>query len=84
MADQQGSCHCARRGRNWPGYVIACTDYRPGRAEPLQRDLRASDNREQIDKLRTELEAEKIVKGWQRLVWLDEERNALKSHRMVG
>jgi hypothetical protein len=49
---------------DWPAYVIACTDYSPGRAKPLQRDLRASDSREHIDKLWTDLESEKIVKGW--------------------
>jgi hypothetical protein len=48
-----------------PAFVLACTDYSPGRAEPLQRDIRVSNSREQIDQLWNELQKEKIVKGWQ-------------------
>ncbi len=49
---------------DWPAYALAYTDYSPGRAEPLQRELRVSDSREQIEKLWTELQTEKVVKGW--------------------
>jgi hypothetical protein len=49
---------------DWPAYVLASTDYSPDRAEPLQRDLRVSSSRTQIDRLWDELEKEKIVKGW--------------------
>jgi hypothetical protein len=31
--------------------VIHCTDYSPGRTEPLQRDIRVSNSRAQIDEL---------------------------------
>jgi hypothetical protein len=69
---------------DWPAYVIACTDYSPGRAEPLQRDLRASDSREQIEKLWTELEAEKIVQGWQRTAETEHESSALQPKCLVN
>ena len=49
---------------DFPAYVIACTDYSPGRAEPLQRDVRVSNSRAQIDELWNELVKEKVVKGW--------------------
>jgi hypothetical protein len=49
---------------DFPAYVIACTDYSPGRAEPLQRDIRASNSRAQIDELYDGLLKEKVVKGW--------------------
>jgi hypothetical protein len=49
---------------DFPAYVIACTDYSPGRAEPLQRDGRVSNCRAQIDELWDELAKEKVVKGW--------------------
>ncbi len=58
--------------------MIACTDYSPGRAEPMQRDLRASEDREQIEKLWAELEKEKIVKGWQRTGETEQEPSALQ------
>jgi len=49
---------------DFPAYVIACTDYSPGRAEPLQRDVRVSNSRAQIDALYDGLVKEKVVKGW--------------------
>src|SRR5207253_8467888 len=49
---------------DWPAYVLAATDYSPDRAEPLQRDIRVSNSRAQIDQLWDELVQEKIVKGW--------------------
>jgi hypothetical protein len=49
---------------DWPAYVLACSDYSPDRAEPLQRDIRVSNCREQIEQLWDELVKEKIVKGW--------------------
>jgi hypothetical protein len=49
---------------DFPAYVIACTDYSPGRAEPLHRDIRASNSRAQIDELYDGLLKEKVVKGW--------------------
>ena len=49
---------------DWPAYVLACSDYSPDRAEPLQRDIRVSSSRTQIEQLWNELVKEKIVKGW--------------------
>ena len=44
--------------------MLAVTDYSADRAEPLQRDIRVSNSRDQIDQLWDELVREKIVKGW--------------------
>jgi hypothetical protein len=49
---------------DFPAYVIAVTDYSPGRAESLQRDVRVSNSRAQIDELWNQLVKEKVVKGW--------------------
>src|SRR5262249_61806245 len=49
---------------DWPAYVLAVTDYSPDRAQPLQRDIRVSNSRAQIDQLWQEMVREKIVKGW--------------------
>jgi hypothetical protein len=48
---------------DFPAYVIAVTDYSPGRTVPLQRDIRVSNSRAQIDELWNELVKEKVVKG---------------------
>ena len=49
---------------NYPGYVAYFTDFSPNRATPLDRDIRISNSREQIEHLYNELKAENIVKGW--------------------
>jgi hypothetical protein len=49
---------------DFPVYVIHCTDYSPGRTVPLQRDIRVSNSRAQIDELYDGLVKEKVVKGW--------------------
>jgi hypothetical protein len=49
---------------DWPAFVLHCTDSSPGRAEPLQRDIRVSNSREQIDQLWAHVVKEKVVKGW--------------------
>ena len=54
----------ARAEAEYPAYIIACTDYSPDRAEPLQRDIRVSNSRTQIEQLWDDLAKEKIVKGW--------------------
>jgi hypothetical protein len=51
-------------GRHFPAYVIAFTDYSPNRKTPLERDIRVSNSREQIDELWGGLVKENIVKGW--------------------
>lgn len=51
-------------GDEFPAFVIHYTDFSPGRKSPLDRDIRVSNSREQIDELWTELVAENITKGW--------------------
>ena len=51
---------------HFPAYVIAFTDYSPNRKTPLERDIRVSNSREQIEELWDELVKEYIVKGWTR------------------
>jgi ATP dependent DNA ligase domain/ATP dependent DNA ligase C terminal region len=51
-------------GGKFPAYVAYLTDYSPNRASPLDRDIRVSNSREQIEMLLGELKAEYIVKGW--------------------
>jgi hypothetical protein len=54
------------RGQDFPACVIAFTDYSPNRKTPLERDIRVSNSREQIDELWGRLVKEYIVKGWTR------------------
>lgn len=51
-------------GGAFPAYVAYYTDFSPNRAAPLDRDIRVSNSREQIDALFAEMRAEYIVKGW--------------------
>jgi hypothetical protein len=48
----------------FPAYVVHYTDYSPNRKTPLERDIRVSSSREQIDHLWAELAADAFVKGW--------------------
>jgi hypothetical protein len=52
------------RGQEFPAYVIAFTDYSLNRKTPLERDIRVSNSREQINELWSELVSGYIVKGW--------------------
>jgi hypothetical protein len=54
------------RGENpaHPAFVVCFTDFSPNRATPLERDIRVSNSREQIQALYEELKQENIVKGW--------------------
>lgn len=47
-----------------PAFVVCFTDFSPNRATPLDRDVRVSNSREQIEALYEELKTENIVKGW--------------------
>jgi hypothetical protein len=47
-----------------PGYVAYLTDFSPNRKTPLEREIRVSNSREQIDQLAAALKTEYIVKGW--------------------
>lgn len=48
----------------FPAFVIHYTDFSPGRKTPLEREVRISSSREQIDQLWDELAGEAFVKGW--------------------
>jgi ATP-dependent DNA ligase len=48
----------------FPAYVLHFTDYSPTRKTPLEREIRVSSSREQIEALFTELHKENVVKGW--------------------
>lgn len=54
----------AVEGGKFPAFVAYLTDFSPNRATPLDRDIRISNSREQIESLYEELKAENIVKGW--------------------
>ncbi len=54
----------AIEGGNHPAYVAYLTDFSPGRATPLDRDIRISNSREQIEALYAAMKEENIVKGW--------------------
>lgn len=51
-------------GSLFPGYVVHFTDFSPNRKTSLERDIRVSNSREQIETLYAGLLAENIVKGW--------------------
>jgi len=51
-------------GGNFPAYVAYFTDFSPNRATPIDRDIRISNSREQIEQLFAAMKAEYIVKGW--------------------
>src|SRR5262249_39546120 len=53
-----------REIEDFPAFVIHFTDFSPNRKTPLERDIRVSNSREQIDLLWKELAEENIVKGW--------------------
>ena len=56
--------HKGGDGSDFPAYVVHLTDYSPNRKTPLERDIRVSNSREQIEELWQELAAEYVVKGW--------------------
>jgi ATP-dependent DNA ligase len=55
-----------RESDDYPSFVIHYTDYSPNRKNPLDRDVRVSSSREQIDQLWTDLAEENVKKGWVR------------------
>ncbi len=52
---------------DFPAFVLHLTDFSPTRKTPLEREVRVSSSREQIDLLWTELYEQNIVKGWSRV-----------------
>ncbi|HYH64522.1 MAG TPA: hypothetical protein VD866_07480 [Urbifossiella sp.] len=51
-------------GAEFPGYVVHYTDFSPNRKTPLERDVRVSSSRDQIETLWSELAVEAFGKGW--------------------
>lgn len=51
-------------GSNHPAYVAYFTDFSPNRGTPLEREIRISNSREQIESLYAAMKEENIVKGW--------------------
>jgi ATP dependent DNA ligase C terminal region len=49
---------------DYPAFVIHYTDFSPNRKTPLEREIRVSSSREQIEQLWTELATEAFKKGW--------------------
>ena len=52
-----------QENEEFPGYVLYFTDFSPNRKVPLQRDIRISNSREQIEQLWDILKEDKIKKG---------------------
>lgn len=50
---------------DYPAYVAYVTDFSPGREEPLKREIRVSNSRQQIEALFQDLIAQYVVRGWQ-------------------
>ena len=48
----------------YPAYVAHLTDFSPNRKDPLKREIRVSESKEQIEKLYNELADSAFVKGW--------------------
>ncbi len=51
----------------FPAYVVHYTDFSPNRKDPLARELRVSNSRQQIDALWDALQTENIKGGWNKL-----------------
>ena len=49
---------------NHPGYVLYLTDFSPNRKTPLERDIRVSNDKEQLDEIWEELAKSKLGRGW--------------------
>ncbi len=53
-----------REGDSYAAYTLAYTDFSPNRAEPLEREIKVSNSKEQIMKLAEACRAENVKKGW--------------------
>jgi hypothetical protein len=56
--------HKVSDGSDFPAFVVHLTNYSPNRKTPLEREIRVSNSREQIEELWQELAAEYVVIGW--------------------
>lgn len=52
------------QSRDFPAYVLHYTDFSPNRKDPLDREIRVSSSREQMDELWQELAEGAFKKGW--------------------
>ena len=52
------------KNSDFPAYVIHYTDFSPSRKKPLDREVRISNSREQIDLLWDQLIKDNVKKGW--------------------
>ena len=48
----------------FPAYVVHLTDFSPNRKDPLKREIRVSDSKEQITQLYEQLKKKFFVGGW--------------------
>jgi hypothetical protein len=51
-------------GEDYPAFVLHYTDFSPNRKTPLEREIRISSSRQQIDQLWADLAGEAFTKGW--------------------
>jgi hypothetical protein len=51
----------------YPAYVMHYTNYSPDRAEPMKRDIRISNSKEQIEQICDSFVESNIKKGWERV-----------------
>ncbi len=54
----------AAQDPRYPAFVVAFTDFSPGRKEPLQRDLRVASSQERLEVHIAAWEADNVKKGW--------------------
>jgi len=52
------------KNSDFPAYVIHYTDFSPSRKKPLDREIRVSNSKEQIDQLWEQLIKDNVKKGW--------------------
>ena len=52
---------------SYPAYVVHFTDYSSGRKDPLQREVRLANTREQADAIAEQMLADNIKRGWTRV-----------------
>jgi hypothetical protein len=53
---------------DYPGFVVHWTDYSPGRASPLDRDVKLAPSEKSAQSLGDAFIAENIKKGWNKVV----------------
>ena len=52
----------------YPAYVLHLTDFSTGRKDPLKKDVKVTDSKEQVMELYEELFEKNIKKGWDEVV----------------